>query len=311
MHPSRHPSSSPRPNVAPARTRVRWDNVMILLVGLVAAAFAVTLILANGTRGDAPATPTTSKAAAPAGTSPSSAETLADGIDMDEARGLVDEATVFLRSARWDEAADRLATVPEELREISGASDLLVRLEESRTRYTTLRSQLDAAIEARQWKRADALLAELATIATPTDELTALQARVKAALDPAAGADAPAPDETSNAGRATAPATTATTPRPRPQASSTTGGGAARPSGSGTRPSGTATGSSAGSSRPQAPAPRPSGGSTSAASGAGTGTSTGAGTSIDDLTSGMTQGQQQELEDALESALAGSELALQ
>ena len=124
-------SYAPTPE-KPSRVRVRWDNVMIVLVVMAIVAFAgVAFILINAGRAtDAPR---------PEGadTSPTTAvadEATADAgaLDLDDARGLVDDARALMTEARWDEAAEHLALVPVDMRDQMDVASVEQELAEAR-----------------------------------------------------------------------------------------------------------------------------------------------------------------------------------
>lgn len=246
----------PDPAMLPAtRTRVKWENVAILAGGAVVATFAVVLVLIQG----AEQKPTTQ-----APVQPQAAVTPTDGatvepegaLTMTDALGLVEEARQFIAEARWDEAAERLESVPAELREVAGATELAAVLETTRTRHEQLRAELVAAVEARRWTEAEGLLEQLAAIAPLDVELQAQQALVQQGLAPAAPTrrtDArPAAAAAAAPTRATGGDTTPSRPAAQP----------ARPSVNASRPA-PATPSPAPSSTPARPS-APTGGGASA-----------------------------------------------
>jgi hypothetical protein len=177
---------------APIQTRIKWENVMIGLIALVVVVFGTVGYLISTAPGPQEQASGTEMGSA---TFPGDADTtapVASILTLEDAVGLVEEARVLMREARWDEAADRLASVPQDLHAASGASALALELEGTRTRYEQLRAQFDAAIEARQWAEAEELFTQLASIATPNDELLAAHATAVERLrgpKPAAGGD--------------------------------------------------------------------------------------------------------------------------
>lgn len=168
------------PDAATAtRTRVRWENLLLLFVAVSMAAVVVAVIAGGQTS-------TTTKAPAPA----SQEAPLVDRLDtavptsdltVEDALGLVEEARQLMGEGRWDEAADRLASVPEELRDAAGAGTVQLQLEVDRTRFEQLRDELTASVEAKQWRSAASLLDQLAAIAPLTDDLLETKATVDAA----------------------------------------------------------------------------------------------------------------------------------
>jgi hypothetical protein len=254
------------------RTRVKWDNIAIVLIGAVVAAFAVVAIIA--TSDSAP----TKQATRPA---PIRDEQLTDAaatgeatdgeLTLDDATSLADEAKTFISQARWDEAADRLQTIPSEFRAAVDADAIEARLTELRTQHDQLKDELTAAVEARQWKQADVLLDKLAKIAPLDSELLATQAQVDAALAPAAtsakdgatasttrkpakGTSTATTNATSTSGGGGANSTTThhSTATARPNGSSTS-----RPAGSTARPGNTSNTSGGGGSSNATPTPAP------------------------------------------------------
>src|SRR5687768_14036025 len=106
------PAHSPMPSATATRVRVRWDNVMIVLIGAAVAAFAVVFVVMSGSgtkdqvsRRDAVKDPNT-----PAATAPVDAPTTGS-LDVEDARGLVEEARSLMADARWAEATDRLDSI--------------------------------------------------------------------------------------------------------------------------------------------------------------------------------------------------------
>lgn len=295
---------------SPTLTRVKWDNIAIVLFGLVLAAFAVVAILMSG---DEPAS-------RPAKQSPAALETTdaapaEAALSLDEAIGLADEARALMGEARWDEAADRLATIPAEHRAATGAEALEQQLEEMRETHDTLRAELGAAVEARQWQEASAILRKLAKIATLDAPLLEVQSLVAQAIDgpaaqeSAAEDDPPArPRKRSQASGGGTAASSATAAGPT---SASTHGSAARPAAGSTRPTGSRPRPAATTAggRPAVPPTAPAG-----TIGAGTPNGSGAATApsggMGDIAGGvqLTAAQQQELEAALAKVLEGLEL---
>lgn len=295
------PPISQLPDGFSTRTRVKWDNIAIVLIGLVVACFAVVGILASG---GGTASSVTGK---PSAEQPLAAEPAEEALEVEgaltaqDAQSLVDEARAFMTEARWDEAADRLATVPAEFRSTLGVEALEQELAATRAKHGRLTAELEASVQARQWKQAKVLLGELARIAVLDAQLLETQAIVEAALAPK---PKPEPKPKPKPAKADAVAVT------RPAAVATGGGSAAASSGSTTRPrpapatSRPANSStSGGGTRPAAP---------SATSGSGTGAGTGTpasgpasaapGGSSGDVH--LTPDQQAEFEAALAAALA-------
>lgn len=239
------------------RTRVKWENLAILAGGAVVATFAVVVVLMHGA--EQPAA-TASHHTAPEAAAPVADETVAAAgseLTMADAVGLVDEARQLIGEARWDEASDRLASVPDELREAAGASALATQLESTRTRHEQLRAELTAAVEARQWSDATSILERLAEIAPLDAELQAQQALVQEAL-------APAPTEA----RATAVSAAAPN-RPAAAAPATpTGGGSTRPQAGAQSARPAASGGASSTAPAPARAPSPSAAGRPAAQGA-------------------------------------------
>jgi hypothetical protein len=262
------------------RTRVKWDNILIVVAGTALAAVAVVLILASGSATGAKA-PTTHASTPPATTSPTAdavtTPAAADGaLTLEDSQGLVDEAKDLLASARFDEAIDRLETVPAEYTAQTGSAQLEAQATADRTQYATMRKQLDAALEARQFTDADKLVKAMLLIAPKDASLADAQATISdgltAAATPAATAK-PKPDGAKPAA--------ATTKQPA------TNTATAHPATTPTHPPTT------GTAKPKAPA-------TGGGAAAGTGNVTGVGTGT--LPTGnlqLTQAQQQELAQAL------------
>jgi hypothetical protein len=251
----RAPSPTP-PLSSATRTRVRWENVMIVLFGVVVAAFAVMAILIS--QAPEPSASTKDDAVAPAIDAPAASfedAAPASSLTLDDSLGLVEEARSLAREARWDEATDRLDSVPAEFVVESGADTLRTELEAKRERHEQLRAEIVAAVEARRWDDADRLLVQIANIATFDSELLALQAAVEAGSAPTPTtprASAARPD------REPAPAPAPETTRPAPAA--TGGGTATRPApAANPRPTTPAAGAPAGGTPSgSAPTPRPS-----------------------------------------------------
>ncbi len=202
------------PAAAGVQTRVRSENLMVALICLVVATFAIVGVVAMRQPAE-PATSATTQAPATAQPLDAAADPAlaTTSMTLADATALVDEARQLMREARWDEAADRLASVPEQLAVATGSGSLALELQVARERHGQLRAELDAAVEARQWQQADGLLDELAGIAQLDQQLLDLRAVVDAALAPEEPVreTTPAPETTAK------PATdTASKPKPKP-----------------------------------------------------------------------------------------------
>jgi hypothetical protein len=249
---------SPAPPLCPAtRVRVRWENVMIVLIGVVVASFAVMGILIS----QAPESSTSAPGSEPARKIPAPSAPFEDSVPastltLDDSLGLVEEARSLAGEARWDEATDRLDAVPAEYVTESGADTLRVELEATRAQHDRLRAEIVAAVEARRWDDADRLLVQIAGIATLDAELLALQAAVERGAAPAPTtprASAAEPE------RETAPSAAPESTRPAPAA--TGGGGTAtrpRPAANPRPAAPAATAPSGGAPAASTPAPQPS-----------------------------------------------------
>jgi hypothetical protein len=274
------------------RTRVKWDNIAIVLMGAVVATFAVAGIMMTA---DKPAAKPAPKQVAPA-----TSNTLEDAIPtgdltLDDATALIEEARDFMGQARWDEAADRLATIPAEFRDQVQASGVEAELTTLHARHDKLRAELNAAVEANQWKDAKAVLVQLAKIAPLDAELEDIAANVdehlglvtKPASATKADAAAPATDTATSANASGGGATTAT----HNHAATTTKPTTSRPSSGTSRPSNTSTTRPGGTSG--------GGGSTSTSNTTGSGTVNVGGTTLDLDDLGNVQISDEELEAAL------------
>lgn len=328
--PSPHGSTS-----SSTRVRVKWDNVMIVLIGIVVAAFAVVGILlyadsgASRTASKDPSTAT----AAESGTSESAYADVAPGeLSLDDSLGVVAEARTLMSEGRWVEAADRLELIPAELRDASGATAAQATLEDRRGAHEQLRAELEAAVEARNWKGAQAIIAKLSALAPLDADLTATQELIDTALTPKHAAPARATKTSSTSAIGSGGGSTGTKPAAAPTVKPSSGAKPAssstkpqmsgtKPPTSGNRPTVTGGGASSGGSATiggSATGGSPSGsGSAGSVTGtAGTGTSgstTGTGsaiagigsaTTLGDLGIHLTPAQEAELEAALEQALA-------
>lgn len=291
--------ASPAPVAATVRTRIKWENLMLAGIVVVAVVLAVVGVIASSAdSGTDPATTpdpalVTPEASPGEGTDDAAASAAAQ-LTLTDATALVEEARQLMSEARWDEAEERLTSIPQDLYQASGASALMLELEGNRTQYTELRERFDAAVEARQWKAADQLFERMKQIAQPNDELTAAHAAALAALAAPATQSAAA-EQAQESGR--------------PSSSSTANGG-------GSTTTGTASASGGGqsaTSKPQSskPKPKPSGTNNGSSAGAGsTGTGTGTGTGSSSSTANplgdiqITAEQQAALEQALAEAQA-------
>jgi hypothetical protein len=223
------PSPAPNPHAATS-TRIRWENVMIALMAVVAIALGIAGYIATtapptATTKTTPTSPTDLAAAVPAPADPNAVDAT---LTLEDATGLVEEARQLMAEARFDEASDRLQSVPEALFADSGASVLALELESRRSQYEDLRAQFDAAVQARQWEDATQLFAQLERLAAPDDALLQSMAQVeqaqRAAAAPAATPAKPAADAT---------------PTPRPAAPTADRTQQPRPASNATRPAGT------------------------------------------------------------------------
>ncbi|MCW2923477.1 MAG: hypothetical protein JWM98_881, partial [Thermoleophilia bacterium] len=203
--------------------RVRWENVGIVGAGVTIAAVATVLILGHG-RGGVPTAPAGPDTATHAGITVSDE---AEATPLEAARATVAEAVALAAKGSWDEANDRLATVPEAMRTESGADAATADIDARRARSAELRGQLTATVEAQRWSEADGLLDELATLAPLDSELLATRATVDAALGGPSTETTPATQDAASTDSAappvvattTVPAATTSVPattRPRP-----------------------------------------------------------------------------------------------
>ncbi|MEO6867094.1 MAG: hypothetical protein ABI200_03655 [Gaiellales bacterium] len=320
-----NPNSFSPPTGSPTSTRMRlkWENIMIVLIGVVVATFAVVGILASGGT-DEP----TKQAAKPAPTLDASAEPEAlsgDALTIDDATSLVEEAGALMLEARWDEAIDRLDTIPADLRDVSGAAEVEVELSANRAKYEQLRGELDAAVEATQFPEARVLLAQLVGIAKHDSSLIELGVEIDDAEASAANptAQVKKAKKDSKEGDVMKPGAAASKPSKAAATPAATGGGGAattgakpsssKPAGSGAKPakpSGSAGGSTGGGSgtRP------PTGGGTGSGSVSGaspsdvTAAAAAAGISPGALGGSLSAADQAALQAALNELLAGGQL---
>ena len=220
------------------RTRVKWDNIAIVLMGAVVATFAVVGIMLTADKPKTAVKPDPTPVTGTDQLQDAAIDAAAGELTIDDANALVDEAKGFMTEARWDEAADRIATIPDEFRAEVGADAVELQLTQLRTTHDKLRAELTAAVEARQFKQARAILRKLAAIAALDADLLVLQEQVDTALlhaskpatDNAAASTGSTNATTSGGGgsssgqsnNSTAPKPTTTKPKP---AATTTGGG--------------------------------------------------------------------------------------
>lgn len=167
-------------------------------------------------------------------------------MSLADATTLVEEARQLMLEARWDEAEERLATIPSELFSDSGATTAMLELEDSRTRYMELTEQFNTAIKGEDWKLADQLFHQLQQIALPNNSLALAHdtahmklqnARTNDHPDPQANADSSAsaqPPKKNTGTSSTTASTNSSASKPRPHAqgqtnpasgATTTGGG--------------------------------------------------------------------------------------
>jgi hypothetical protein len=302
-------ATPPASSHATTRTRVKWDNIMIVLIGTVVAAFAVVGILASG-GSSSPKAGTTHKAAPSAIEAPADEPTTINSgaLTLDDSTGLVVEARDLLATARFDEAIDRLQTVPAEYQDVTGAAQLLATATTNKARYATLHEQLDAAVEARQFADAAKLIQAMLAIAPNDPALKQAQELVGDGTTPAAAQHTtrtPAKAATTSH-HATGGGTSGGTK------ASSTGGGATSPT---SRPASNPTKtpsrpvSGGGATQPTAPTSGTNTPTSTSVTGSATGTGV-AGLDASTLAGGLqlTQAQQQELEQALQAALGDAGL---
>lgn len=205
----------------PIATRIRWGNLAIAVAIAAAAVGIATWFVLDG-RAASSATPASAQPGSAPGTIVAG---MADGeMSAAAATDLVAEATSLMGEGRWEEAADRLASIPAEHRDASGADAVAATLEQRRTRHQELRATLDAQLEARQWRRADATLDELEALVPLDDQLVAVRTDVRGNLTTGAGSSARTETDASET-HATAPGSsdaTETARRPKPKPSVTT-----------------------------------------------------------------------------------------
>lgn len=203
----------------PMRTRVKWENISIILVGVAMAAGAVMFIMSGETT-KPPAKP----AAAPAtldAAPPAESEALTDDLSLEDSLGLVDEARSLMLDARWDDAADRLASVPDQFRVETGADTIATDLAATKVRWDGLTAKLETQVEQEAWTGAAESLRSLAAMARLDNELTATKVLVDEQLAP--GAKAPAKPAATPAVTGGGAAATATTPATKPAAAKPVG----------------------------------------------------------------------------------------
>ena len=308
------------PDDSSTRVRVKWDNVMIVLIGTVVAAFAVVGILmySGPASKPKPAKDTSSAATTEVDEFTAATDAAPAGeLSLDDAIGVVEEVRALMTEGRWDEASDRLELIPAELQDASGATVAQQELDDRRESHEQLRSQLEAAVEARNWKGARTLLTQLAALAPLDADLTATQELVDTSLTPKSKAPAAdAQDATATGGGgASAPK-----PAPKPATSPTTKPAATTKPASGTKPTSGAKPASStpkpatGGARPAATGGGASTGGSTGGAGATGGSSSdtsniaagiGSGSSIGDLGINLTPQQEAELEAALDQAISG------
>ena len=217
----------------PTRTRVRWDNLAVLCAALaVVGGVATTIMSQTGSK----AKPTPQLAPAnvapapvdPTVVDPDASTTSITAATLEDATALVDEARGFIAQGRWEEAADRLASVDPNLRPATEAAAAQLELRTAQASWNRLDGLLRDQVAAKSWAAASVTLDELAKLAPLAEDQLVLQDQVDDALAPAvvakpaaaaATATKPAAAATAAVAVATAAATTA-----RPVA--TTGGGA-------------------------------------------------------------------------------------
>ncbi len=318
-------SSAPSPHRSPGsstRVRVKWDNVMIVLIGVVVAAFAVVGILLYSDSSSKPAAK--DPATAPTQEQPAerSIEDTATGtLSLDDAIAVVEEVRTLMTEGRWDEASDRLELIPVDLRDASGATVAQQELDDRRASHDQLRDQLEAAVEARNWTGAQTLLKQLSALAPLNEELTATQELVDTALTPKQPATATDDATTKTSGGGGSTTTPSTSPATKP-ASTTKPAPATKPASSpkpasGAKPASSTPKPASGGSRPTT-----TGGGAGSSGGSSTGTGGAAatggapdvssiaagidsGSSLADLGINLTPQQEAELEAALNQAMSG------
>lgn len=269
---------APSPHGSPGsstRVRVKWDNVMIVLIGVVVAAFAVVGILLYSDSGTAPtpAKDPSTATAAESGLTDVATEAVEPGaLSLDDSIGVVEEVRAFMAEGRWVEAADRLDLIPTDLRDASGATEAQELLDERRGAHDQLRAELEAAIEARNWKGAQTVIAKLAELAPLDADLTATKELVDTALTPKRkGANAGSKESTTATSTGGGGSESSTSGSTKPAAGSN-----ARPA-SNTKPASTKPKPASSGARPTSGTPRPTatGGGSSTAGAATGGTSVG------------------------------------
>jgi len=209
-----------------SRTRVKWDNIAIALVGT-SVAIGAAVYIVFGMSSDATTTPQRPAPAAKSDSMPQAppATKIEEPMTLDEATAIVDEARGLMSQAQWTEAADRLTYVDEGLRDASGSTALTAKLEITRARWDALIIRVDEQIAAKQWPQAKASITSLLAIATVPDVVergavvdAALGLVQQAGAKPAADAKKPAkkptekPDKPVSGGGATTPKPTTSQP---------------------------------------------------------------------------------------------------
>lgn len=208
------------------RTRLRWDNLAVLCAALAVVGGVTTTVMSQMS----PKPKAEAAAAAPAAVAPAVTPDAADGATainaatLEDANMLVSEARDFISQGRWEEAADRLASVDASMRPATEADIAQRELEAAQGSWTRLDAQLRTQVEAQEWTDARATLEALVDVAPLGEEQLDLQEAVEAALAPATAATTTKPAATTTPTTKPA-AAAATTTTPKPTAS--TGGGAA------------------------------------------------------------------------------------
>ncbi|MCW2956809.1 MAG: hypothetical protein JWO69_1678 [Thermoleophilia bacterium] len=217
------------PYLATTRTRVRWENIAIILVCAVLAAGAVTYIMTGDT--SKPTTPVESSGdAAPSLPEPALTDDASAAVEgeltFEDSLSMVDEARSLMLDARWDDADDRLTSVPEQFRVDAEADVVAADLTTKRERWAALGTKLEEQVTASQWEAAAKTLVALTAIARLDDDQLRTKELVDANLAPEeapAKAKAKAKATKAEAAKAEASKTEAAKP------AAVTGGGAAAP----------------------------------------------------------------------------------
>lgn len=160
------------------RTRIRWDNVGILLTALVVCAVGVPLLIQLDTGPKPSRADQKSRSDTTSGEPAGVMSGEASSADVERANELVAEARAELAAGRFDSAEQLIANIDDEASDLSGASELRDEIAQVRSAYLDHARSAHIAVDEGRWPDAAEELDAVAKIAPLTGALQDLRGEV-------------------------------------------------------------------------------------------------------------------------------------